>query len=143
MEKEHLQYLEKQLYKTWRTISDKYTDNILIIPNEGSRLEDKYQYDVMKITGTRTPFITMKLSTDNSLQKGSLYLINKETLKPLQIVPFFKIIESPKTGEEACYFYREVDESTVRWISYHYGNDPELYLPLERDLKKAIELLIP
>lgn len=143
MEKEHLQYLEKQLYMTWRTISDKYSNNILIMPNEGSRLEDKYQYDVMKITGTRTPFITMKLNTDNSLRKGSLYLINKETLKPLQIVPFFKIMESPKTGEEACYFYREVDERTVRWISYHYGNDPELYLPLEMDLKKAIELLIP
>lgn len=113
------------------------------MPNEGSKLEDQYQYDVMKITGTRTPFITMKLNSENSLQKGSLYLINKKTLKPLQILPFFKIMESSKSGDEACYFYREVDKSTVRWISYHYGNDPELYLPLESDIKKAIKLLLP
>ncbi|QUH22358.1 DUF3883 domain-containing protein [Methanobacterium alkalithermotolerans] len=143
IEKEVLQYLEKQLYRTWRTISNIYLDNILIMPQEGTRLEDHYQYDVRKIIGTRTPFITMKLQTDNSLKTKTLYLINKDKLKPLQILPFFKILESSKTSEEACYFYREVDGSTVRWISYHYGIDPELYLPLERDIKKAIEILLP
>lgn len=143
IEQEILEYLEKQLYRTWRTISNTYSSNILIKPDIGSRLDEYYQYDVAKIMGNRLPFITMKLQTEKSLRTGNLYLLNKEKLKPLQILPFIKIMESPKTGEWACYFYREVDESTVRWISYNYGIDPELYLPLERDIKKAIELLLP
>ncbi|MEN6294485.1 MAG: DUF3883 domain-containing protein, partial [Methanobacterium sp.] len=138
-----LKILEDLLLEVWNLVSDTYKDSIMILPGENRRVNDGFNYQVFKVMGTRTPFIGISINIEDTMEDGSIYIVNKNSLKPLQIMPFFQIMESPKTGEETCYFYRETDGRTVRWISYNYGKDPNIHKPLSRNLKKALEVLLP
>lgn len=138
-----LKILEDLLLEVWNLLSDTYKDSIMILPGENRRVNDGFNYQVFKVMGTRTPFIGIPINVEDTMEDGSIYIVNKNSLKPLKIMPFFQIMESPKTGEETCYFYRKTDGKTVRWISYNYGKDPNIHKPLSRNLKKALEVLLP
>jgi len=50
-------------------------------------------------------------------------------------------MESPKTAQNACYFYNRIDEKGIRWISYHFETDADVPLPLDEKVLNALSLL--
>jgi hypothetical protein len=43
----------------------------------------------------------------------------------MKLLPFFRLIVHPETGEPAWYFYNRIEGRRVRWISYHYEAESE------------------
>jgi hypothetical protein len=55
----------------------------------------------------------------------------------MKILPFFRLIFHPETGEPAWYFYNRIEGMRVRWISYHYEAESEF----EEEDEEVYEML--
>jgi hypothetical protein len=80
------------------------------------------------LTGTNPAFRQQQISTCRALDRRHLYLHNTADHSPLQLVPFFRLIEDDDTGQDAFYFYSRIEqqaENRVRWISYYNRGNPE------------------
>ena len=55
-------------------------------------------------------------------------MLNDANLRALEPVSFIRVT-SGRTGQDACYFYNRVEGADVRWVSYHFHQEPELLLP--------------
>ena len=76
--------------------------------------------------GSRSIFPQIEVQTSIPMEKDKIYLLDLSTHTPLEIIPFFRMMPSPKTEENVCYFYNRVEKDGVRWISYYFERDPEL-----------------
>lgn len=141
-EKECLNRAEKYLFKLWNASNDMFDNILIIIPGNGRKIDDhQYHYDAQTLKGSRSPFIEMNLETAISMNYGSIYILHKEILKPVQLVPFIRFMPSDLTGKEAFYFYNRIDGKTLTWVSYHYGEDSENNKGLDNEMKKLFMFL--
>jgi hypothetical protein len=100
----------------------------LLRPTTMSLSEGTFAVTATILTGTNAAFRQQQISTCRALDRRHLYLHNTADHSPLQLVPFFRLIEDDNTGQDACYFYSRIEsqaENRVRWISYHNQGNPE------------------
>jgi hypothetical protein len=131
---ERLITLEAHLSRCREIMSDHFLDGTLIHPGAGEYRDGIFSYDVQSLTGTRTRFPVIRVRTLIPLDTDTLYLSPRESGEPVQLLPFFRLVRHPATGEPAWYFYNRIIQKSVRWISYHYEarsefeeEDDELY----------------
>ncbi len=55
-----------------------------------------------------------------------LYLLHENQNQPVELLPFFKLMESSKTQQNALYFYSRVEGDEVNWVSYHFVPEAEM-----------------
>jgi hypothetical protein len=103
-----------------------WEDFRLIQPEDCRFTDAGFEYKVKIITGTRTPFRSDTLQTTEPMKDGSLYLISPDHTRGLKLLPFVKVLASPKTEENACYFYNRRDAQGVRFLSYYFEGDAEV-----------------
>jgi len=103
-----------------------WEDYRLILPGDCRFTDDGFEYKAKIITGTRTPFISASLLSTEPMTDGSLYLISPDQTRGLKLLPFVKVLPSPKTEETACYFYNRLDAEGVRFLSYYFEGDSEV-----------------
>jgi hypothetical protein len=83
------------------------------------------------------------VETLSPMDKQKLYLLHQNQYQPIELLPFFRLMESPKTQQNACYFYNRLGEGEdVRWVSYHFNREAELFRP-DNELRSALSLLEP
>ncbi len=128
--------LRSILSRVYNIISDSYENSILILPVQSSYKDGIHDYDVKRFMSTRGPFKPDKIETVKLLDTGKIYLVNKNQRKPVEILPFILNIDA------ACYFYngRERDSGKARYVSYHYNEEPEISVSMDK-LKPIIHLL--
>ena len=80
------------------------------------------------------------METLTPMDKNGIYLLSEGQQRPLKLLPFMRMMESPKTEQNACYFYNRVEKDRVRWISYHFEAEPEITRP-DDEVLKALSLL--
>ncbi|HHT9719265.1 TPA: hypothetical protein ACT9GI_001820, partial [Legionella pneumophila] len=112
-------------------------DNYKLIIPENSRYDSNYfVYNARNITGSKTPFGRIELMSLKPMQDGKLHIYSKETNTPFELLPFIRVVPSPKTELDACYFYNRMEkrgnEKLPRFISYHFEVDSEQYLQSEK-----------
>ena len=61
--------------------------------------------------------------------------------KPLTLVPLIKMERRPKYARDACYFFSKI-EGSVRWVSYHFEQEPMLQDD-GAELRAALDELFP
>lgn len=83
-------------------------------------------YKVQLITGTRTPFVTDERRTVEGMEDGHLHLLDPEGDRALRLLPFVRVMPSPKTASNACYFYNKNQSGNQRFVSYHFEEDSEI-----------------
>jgi hypothetical protein len=71
-----------------------------------------------------------------------LYFLPIDQLRPLELLPFFRLMTGPITKQEACYFYSRFNGGNVRWVSYHFEGENEINLP-DANLEATLDLLKP
>ena len=103
-----------------------WEDFRLILPEDCRFSDAGFEYKVKIITGTRTPFRSDTVQTTEPMEDGSLYLISPDNTRGLKLLPFVKVLPSPKTEETACYFYNRRDAQGVRFLSYYFEGDAEV-----------------
>lgn len=130
--------LRSVLSKVYNIISDSYENSILILPIQSSFQDGIHDYSVKKFMSTRGPFKPGKIETVKLLDKGKIYLVNENQLKPVELLPFIIL------KDEACYFYngKNLDKWQARYVSYHFSEKPEILVSMDK-FKEVIALLKP
>lgn len=125
--KKRLKILGSLLKKTQQIISHNFEESLLIqtVPASMSYSGGICTNNVKLLNG-RLPFNEIKIETISPLDDQMIYLIHKNQHEAIELLPFFRIMESPKTEQNACYFYNRVDnknKKSVRLISYHFDKE--------------------
>lgn len=124
-----LKILESSLSDVRRVISDRYSTVLLLSPESSECSKGIHDYTVKALMGTKTPFKEKFVKTSTSMDKQELYLIHDNQLKPIKLLPFIRLMKSPKTAQNACYFYNRLNKEGVRWVSYHFESEAEIVCP--------------
>lgn len=114
----------------------------LVQPSECRFVGGLFKYKVQIITGTRTPFVSADRKTVEGMEDGHLHLLDPEGDRALRLLPFVKVMPSPRTAANACYFYNKRVAATQRFVSYHFEADSQIEDIFE-DTQLALESLKP
>ena len=124
-----LELLESSLSEVRKVISDRYSTVLLLLPESNKHSEGIFHYQVKALMGINTTFKKESVKTLTPMDDQELYLIHDDQLKPIKLLPFIRLMESPKTQQNACYFYNRLYKEGVRWVSYHFESEAEIVRP--------------
>jgi hypothetical protein len=116
--------LQDHLAKTRTIISDRYADASLLLPGPSEFREGIYHHRARKAVGTRTPFQIIVVETLTPMDTTKMYLLHQGQKQPMEVVPLFRIMPSPNTEMNACYFYNRLEPHGIHWVSYHFEPEP-------------------
>ncbi len=99
----------------------------LVQPGEARFHRDVFRYKVKRMVGTRSmPFETVERETIEAMDEGALYVLDVNSDRGLRLLPFVRVMPSPQTETNACYFYNRLQGEQCRYISYHFAQDPDV-----------------
>jgi hypothetical protein len=81
---------------------------------------------VDRVVGTRTPFTSDSIELTGPAEAGRLHLVGAGSRDALPLLPLVKVMPSPRTAMNACYFYNRKTKEGVRFISYHFAEDSDV-----------------
>ena len=99
-----------------------------------------FENEVAVLMGSNSEFLKENRQMTSWLDVECLYLTRKDPGRPLQLLPLIKIGPSPASAKNACYFFNRLDKDGVRFVSYHFSDQPELTGQFE-EASEAIKLL--
>ena len=140
--KRRLTLLESSLTKVRQVIMERWETALLLLPGIAKYSGGIFDYQVKALVGTRTPFKKIMVKTLVAMEDEKLYLLHANQQRPVELLPFIRLIGSPETEPNACYFYNRQDKDRVRWVSYHFDSNPEVYSPAT-EVMSAISLICP
>jgi len=59
----------------------------------------------------------------------------------LELCPLLRIMPSPQSEENACYFYNRREDGKARFVSYHFDADSEVLIDAPDTLAFLDELM--
>ncbi len=139
---QHLRLLESKLSETRKIIQDKWESILLLSPMGSEYSEGIFEYQVKALVGTRTPFKQVIVRTLTPMDKSKMYVLHPQQKYPVELLPFIRLMESPKTQANAVYFYNRIQGNEVRWVSYHFDKESEIIRP-DSAVNSAVKLLLP
>jgi hypothetical protein len=98
----------------------------LLLPGESRFKLGTFRYSVKQIMGTRTPFAIRTIEVVEAMEDGYLHFKSPDEKRGLRLLPLVKIMPSPRTEENACYFFNRKDKNGYRFLSYHYQAEAEV-----------------
>ena len=114
----------------------------LVQPGECRFTGGMYKYKARRVMGTKTPFINVDRNTIEGMEDGSLHLLDPNGERALKLLAFIRVMPSPKTEANACYFYNRRQASNQKFVSYHFEADSEVEGFYE-DTHAALEGMLP
>jgi hypothetical protein len=98
----------------------------LLLPAECKVKAGVYHYKARKVMGSRTPFPSETVELIEAMEDGHLHLKSPDEQRTLKLLPLVKVMPSPKTEDNACYFYNRQQKDGIRFLSYHFESDAEV-----------------
>ncbi len=119
-----------------------WLDYQLIQPGESRFRDGLFHYKVRLLQGTRSaPFETVERESIEGMDDRALYLLDPSNDRGLRLLPFVRVMPSPRTEANACYFFnRLLGDDRCRYVSYHFSQDAELTNGFD-DTRYALEAL--
>jgi hypothetical protein len=90
--------------------------------------------------GVATPFEKREAILSVPLEEGRLHLIAQGRTDALELLPLVRLMASPKTAANACYFYDKMKNRQTRFVSYHFEQDAEV-VDTFPDVAEALKLI--
>jgi hypothetical protein len=112
----------------------------LLLPAECKVRAGVYFYKARKVMGSRTPFPSETVELVEAMEDGHLHLRSRDEQRALKLLPLVKVMPSPKTEQNACYFYNRQQADGIRFLSYHFESDSEV-VQLFPDVSEALRKL--
>ncbi len=100
----------------------------------------RFENEVAVMMGSNSEFLKETRVTSVWLDVERLYLVPKEGISALELVPLIQVGPSPSSSRNACYFFNRVEPEGLRYVSYHFIDQPELKLPI-KEVQEAISIL--
>ncbi len=135
-----LTLLQGQLTRMREVVGSIFENWVLLRPGRSEYSKGMYRFSAAKLMGSRQIFKELEVETPTVMDKNELYLFDFTTRHPIQLLPFLRILPSPRTEENACYFYNRVQKDGVRWVSYHFEQEAELVCSDDALLKVIKEI---
>ena len=122
-------------------MADVWTDTQLIhallcIPRNGI-----FNNEISILMGSNSEFLKETRSMASWLDVEHLYLSKKGSKLALKLLPLIKLGPSPESARNACYFYNRLEEDSLRFISYHFGDRPETKISKKETLTQELNFL--
>ena len=133
--------LEGHLSEVRKCFADTWEKYVLVIPRTLEFVQGYFRVRAHRAMGTRTPFPLVELRTYEPLEEGQLHLTAELGLGGLKLLPFVKILEAPRTEQNACYFYNRIEDGGVRFVSYHFEAEAEIVQTFE-DTARVLRVLL-
>jgi RNA-directed DNA polymerase len=124
-----LRELEKYLRTVIEIFRDIWTAYELISSLGGTYHSHSglYKLRIQRVMSDRADFAKQNRTFDHPLDNEFLYLSDPNQQQALKLLPFIKILQSPITESNACYFYsRQESTGHIRFVSYHFKPEPEI-----------------
>jgi predicted RNA methylase len=118
--------LEQHLSEVRASLSGTWENFTLVRPGPTRVSHGMYHYKAQLLAGSRTPFRTVELELSEHMDDDYLYLIAAEETRPLRLLPLVKVMPSPATAENACYFYNRREAGRIRFVSYHFDREARI-----------------
>lgn len=115
-----IQELRKLTAETWADIH--LVRALYCLPRRGA-----FDNEIALMMGSNREFVKELRATPLWLDVEHLYLSNRASGQSLKLLPFIRIGPLPQSENYACYFYSRLErDGKCRFVSYHYGEAPEL-----------------
>jgi hypothetical protein len=102
-----------------------------------------FKAETKLLKGSHSIFKDKILNVSLPMTEGSIYLLHNNQERPIKLLPLIKLMASPSSADNACYFYNRMDKNNnARLISYHFDGQPETNIE-DLELVDALNLLNP
>jgi len=82
------------------------------------------------LQGLNTPFLKETRKLSEPLKRNTLYLLDKDQDRAVELLPLVKISSGPKEAVNACYFYNRKQPNGARYVSYHFEKEADRTFPV-------------
>lgn len=135
-----LQTLSDLLAKSRSAMASVWNEWQLVQPLEMKKLQGVYHVTASRIMGPTTPFEKCELKLSEDPESGGLGLVGDQESSCLELLPFVRVMASPSTATNACYFFNREEKKGLRFVSYHFEAESEVTDSFP-DAAKALHLL--
>lgn len=135
-----LTLLESSLARVRQIISDRWETSLMLRPGSCTLNDGIFEQEVSVLLGTKTTFKKKIVQTLAAMEKKKLYILHTTQQRPVALLPFIRLMESPKTQQIACYFYSRTYNEKIRWVSYYFDDEAELTC-LDAEVHSALSWL--
>jgi hypothetical protein len=132
--------LEELITDTRKFTGNNWKQYELVQPSDCRFSGGMLAYKVKRIMGTRTPFETVERRTITGMEDERLHLLAPDGDRALELIPFIRVMPSPKTESNACYYYNRTQGDQQRYVSYHFESESEFEAAFD-DTAAAIQSL--
>lgn len=132
--------LEELITDTRKFTGNNWKQYELVQPSDCRFSGGMLEYKVKRIMGTRTPFETVERRTITGMEDERLHLLGPDGDRALELIPFIRVMPSPKTESNACYYYNRKQGDHQRYVSYHFESESEIEVAFV-DTDEAIHAL--
>jgi hypothetical protein len=119
------QYLEGLLLRFRESVGRGWDRYRLIRPGTCEFSDGSFIYQAQILMGDRMIFKSETLDLQEALDSKKLYLVERRGNRGLELLPFVKVLSSPASEENACYFFNRVTSDGVKVVSYHFEQASE------------------
>ena len=132
--------LEELITDTRKFTGNNWKQYELVQPSDCRFSGGMLEYKVKRIMGMRTPFETVERRTITGMEDERLHLLGPDGDRALELIPFIRVMPSPKTESNACYYYNRKQGDHQRYVSYHFESESEIEVAFV-DTDEAIHAL--
>jgi len=114
---------------------------LMLMPSSMEFEHGIYMTASKAIIGTRTPFDSISVRSSHPMAKNRLYFMGRGDEIALELQPLLRIMPSPLSEENACYFYNRRVDGKARFVSYHFDADADVLIDAPDTLAFLDELM--
>lgn len=98
--------------------------------------------EVAVLMGSNSEFLKETRRMLTLLDADYLYLSKKGSDKVLKLLPLIQVGPSPLSAKNACYFYSRADKDGLRFVSYHFVDQPERKVSTDSNMSVVLRSLL-
>jgi hypothetical protein len=121
--REQLPVLVGLLAELRRVVGERWNEYLLCRVGTLEYRGGLYIAQVDRVVGTRAPFTPDSVALTGPAETGQLHLVGTGSRDALPLIPLVKVMPSPRTALNTCYFYSRKTKEGVCFVSYHYAED--------------------
>lgn len=85
-----------------------------------------FDNQVAILVGSNSEFLKESRPMSSWLDVERLYLTSRDSGRALLLLPLIQVGPTPTSAKNACYFFNRVEKDSIRFVSYHFVDQPEL-----------------
>lgn len=101
-----------------------------------------FENEVAVLMGSNSEFLKETRRMHTLLDADYLYLSKKGSDKVLKLLPLIQVGPSPSSAKNACYFYSRAEKDGLRFVSYHFVDQPERKFSSDTNMSVSLRNLL-